>query len=105
MRVLFTTLSALALFFAASVEACANYEDCKCHVPGTDLQNNEATQKACDQYARDHNAQAKFSADPHHQCTTSGLSNGVIDNCDFDTACKAQGDFEQYCWHKVGPFD
>lgn len=67
MRVLFTTLSALALFFAASVEACANYEDCKCHVPGTDLQNNEATQKACDQYARDHNAQAKFSADPHHQ--------------------------------------
>ncbi|KAL1636183.1 hypothetical protein SLS58_009877 [Diplodia intermedia] len=57
----------LAVFFAVGSNACALYQDCKCHDSTTGQQNDAVTKAACDYY-RDTQLDAfTYSDEPHHQ--------------------------------------
>ncbi|KAI5360525.1 hypothetical protein Slin14017_G087000 [Septoria linicola] len=97
------TLAAVAVGVEGAV-----YDACKCHDRNTGLQNDWATERACNEYRDDIPARVKYYPDNHHACKpdTSVSDGDLIDNWLFDLKCWRQGEqFYQYCWGKKGPFD
>ncbi|KAF4537683.1 hypothetical protein BFW01_g7526 [Lasiodiplodia theobromae] len=92
----------LAVLFAVGSNACALYQDCKCHDKTTGQQNDAATKAACNYYRETQSDAYTYSDEPHHQCSSNAVGDGLIDNCKWDDACKAAGgpNMYQYCWNK-----
>lgn len=96
----FTILSALLL--DSGVDACKMYKNCKCYDNRTNAQDNKVTEAACGKYHEWHSTGVTYTPDDAHSCRTNkDIGGGLMDNCDWNEACRNSGEtFFQYCWNK-----